>query len=78
MLPVMHKLFIYGNLEIEDSMDNTIEATYILIHGGRLIIGFSESDPFEHDIKILLNGNHYTPDQLLPSGPNLGSKALGK
>ncbi|XP_071792804.1 fibrocystin-L-like isoform X2 [Asterias amurensis] len=77
ILPVMHKLFIYGNLEIEDSMDNTIEATYILIHGGRLIIGFSESDPFEHDIKILLNGNHFTPDQLLPSGPNLGSKALG-
>ncbi|XP_071793632.1 fibrocystin-L-like isoform X1 [Asterias amurensis] len=77
LLPIMNKLFIYGNLEIEDTQDNKIEATYILIQGGRLIIGFSESNPFVHDMKILLNGNHFTPDQPLPNGPNLGSKALG-
>ncbi|XP_038070546.1 fibrocystin-L-like isoform X1 [Patiria miniata] len=76
-LPVMNKLFIYGGLEIEDSQDNKIEATYILIQGGRLVIGFSESNPFQHDMKILLNGHHFTPDQPLPNGPNLGSKALG-
>ena len=77
-LPVMNKLFIYGGLEIEDTQDNKLEATYILIQGGRLVIGFSEEKPFEHDIKILLNGHHLTPDQQLPNGPNLGSKALGK
>jgi hypothetical protein len=76
-LPVMNKLFIYGGLEIEDTRDNKLEATYILIQGGRLIIGFSESNPFEHEMKILLNGHHFTPDQPLPNGPNLGSKALG-
>ncbi|XP_022097673.1 fibrocystin-L-like isoform X1 [Acanthaster planci] len=76
-LPVMNKLFIYGALEIEDSQDNKLEATYILIQGGRLVIGFSDSNPFQHEMKILLNGHHFTPDQPLPNGPNLGSKALG-
>ena len=77
-LPVMNKLFIYGGLEIEDTQDNKLEATYILIQGGRLVIGVSEEEPFQHEIKILLSGNHLTPAMPLPSGPNLGSKALGE
>ncbi|XP_022094388.1 fibrocystin-L-like [Acanthaster planci] len=76
-LPVMNKLVIYGGLEIEDSQDNKLEATYILIQGGRLVIGYSEERPFQHEMKILLNGHHFTEQISLPSGPNLGSKALG-
>ncbi|XP_038045747.1 fibrocystin-L-like [Patiria miniata] len=76
-LPVINKLVIYGALEIDDSQDNKLEATYILIQGGRLVIGFSESNPFQHEMKILLNGHHLTEQMSLPNGPNLGSKALG-
>lgn len=77
-LPRMGKLFIYGTLELDDSQDFNLTATYILIQGGRLIIGQSESKPFTHNVVISLEGDHYTPDIPLPNGPNLGSKALGK
>ena len=77
-LPWMNKLFIYGTLEIDDSKDMVINATYILIQGGRLIAGFNETRPFTHDLRILLNGHHFTQDIPLPNGPNLGSKALGR
>ncbi|XP_054766411.2 fibrocystin-L-like [Lytechinus pictus] len=76
-LPWMHKLFIYGTLEIDDSKDMVINATYILIQGGRLIAGFNETRPFTHELRIILNGHHFTQDIPLPNGPNLGSKALG-
>ncbi|XP_072027284.1 LOW QUALITY PROTEIN: fibrocystin-L-like [Amphiura filiformis] len=76
-LPVMRKLFIYGTLELDDTRDFNITATYILIQGGRLIIGYSEEEPFTHNVHILLEGNHFTEDIPLPNGPNLGSKAIG-
>ncbi|XP_033119893.1 fibrocystin-L-like [Anneissia japonica] len=75
-LPVMRKLFIYGTLELQDDRSNTINATYIFIHGGSLIIGWPET-PFEHQVNIFLNGNHFTEDIPLPNGPNMGSKVLG-
>lgn len=77
-LPAMKKLFIYGTLEFDDTRDYNMTATYILIQGGRLIIGQSEDEPFTHNVHIILEGNHFTPDIPLPNGPNLGSKALGK
>ena len=77
-LPVMNKLFIYGTLELDDSRDYNLTATYILIQGGRLIIGWSEEEPFIHNVHITLQGNHETADIPLPLGPNLGSKAIGK
>ncbi|XP_071488092.1 fibrocystin-L-like [Diadema antillarum] len=76
-LPWMNKLFIYGTLEIDDTKDWVLNCTYILIQGGRLIAGFNETQPFTHDLRILLNGHHFTQDIPLPNGPNLGSKALG-
>ena len=76
-LPVMRKLFIYGTLELDDTQDFMLTATYILIQGGRLVIG-SEGKPFTHNVEIWMDGNHDTPDIPLPNGPNLGSKAIGK
>ena len=75
--PVMGKLHIYGTLELQDTRDYNITATYILVQGGHLIIGKSMDEPFQHKVLIYLVGNHYTPDMPLPHGPNLGSKALG-
>ncbi|XP_070541075.1 fibrocystin-L-like [Ptychodera flava] len=76
-LPNMNKLYIYGTLEIDDERNNVINATYIFIHGGRLVAGWSEDNPFSHKLHILLRGNHFTPDIPLPNGPNMGSKVLG-
>ena len=73
----MNRLFIYGTLELDDSRDFNLTATYILIQGGHLVIG-RESEPFTHNVHIVLEGHHHTPDIPLPNGPNLGSKALGK
>ena len=33
--------------------------------------------PYQHNFEMILMGNHETPDQPLPNGPNLGAKALG-
>ncbi|KAJ8026384.1 Fibrocystin-L [Holothuria leucospilota] len=76
-LPWMTKLFIYGTLEFEDTRNFVIDATYIFIHGGRLVAGFSEEEPFTHKLHFILRGNHFTPDMPLPNGPNMGSKVLG-
>ncbi|XP_071828580.1 fibrocystin-L-like isoform X3 [Apostichopus japonicus] len=76
-LPTMKKLFIYGTLELEDTRNYVINATYVFIHGGRLVAGFSEEEPFTHKLHFILQGNHLTPDIPLPDGPNMGSKVLG-
>ncbi|KAI8520672.1 Fibrocystin-L [Branchiostoma belcheri] len=75
-LPVMHKLFIYGVLEFDDGPDKdfTLTATYIIVQGGRLIIGW-EDNPYQGQAKIILQGNHLTPDYPFPS-VNAGSKVL--
>ncbi|XP_077992871.1 fibrocystin-L-like [Glandiceps talaboti] len=76
-LPSMHKLYVYGTLEIADTQDNVVNVTYLFIHGGRVVAGWSEAEPFEHDLKFLLRGHHFTPDMPLPNGPNMGSKVIG-
>lgn len=81
----MHKLVIYGALELDHGnitqtgsyRDFTINVTYLMILGGRLIIGW-EDKPFLGNVLILLNGNHATPTYPLSSGPAIGSKAIGK
>ncbi|XP_035687262.1 fibrocystin-L-like [Branchiostoma floridae] len=78
-LPSLNKLFIYGVLELDDTgpnADYTLSAHQILVQGGRLIIGW-EDNPFQGTVRMLLRGNHLTPDMPLPNGPNLGAKALG-
>ena len=33
--------------------------------------------PYQHNFELVLRGDHFTEDQPLPNGPNLGAKALG-
>ncbi|XP_049710533.1 fibrocystin-L isoform X3 [Elephas maximus indicus] len=85
-IPPMERLIIWGILELEDkhSMGDAassyrrvvLNATYILLQGGRLIGGW-EDKPFKGELQIVLRGNHSTPDWALPKGPNQGSKVLG-
>ncbi|XP_051729532.1 LOW QUALITY PROTEIN: fibrocystin-L-like [Ctenopharyngodon idella] len=84
----LNKLKIVGVLEIPDTNNGTssssvsqynnivLNATYISIQGGRLIAGWP-NEPFRGQLQIILKGSHSTPDWLLPSGPNQGSKVLG-
>ncbi|XP_075126263.1 fibrocystin-L-like [Leptodactylus fuscus] len=87
-IPSLHKLIIYGVLELRNLTNNStapgassyrrtvLNATYISIQGGRLI-GGTEDDPFQGELHIILRGNHSTPEFPLPNGPNQGSKVLG-
>ena len=76
--PLLTRLYIYGVLEIGDEIDNVLSAEIIMIQGdlAQLVAGFPDA-PHTHKFDILLRGNHETPDQPLPDGPNLGAKALG-
>ncbi|XP_051526679.1 fibrocystin-L-like [Myxocyprinus asiaticus] len=88
VIPSLNKLTIVGVLEIPDTNNGTsthifsqynnivLNATYISIQGGRLIAGWPD-EPYRGDLQIILRGNHNTPDWLLPSGTNQGSKVLG-
>ncbi|XP_056106663.1 fibrocystin-L-like [Rhinichthys klamathensis goyatoka] len=88
VVPSLNKLTIVGVLEIPDTNNGTstsnvsqynnivLNATYISIQGGRLIAGWPD-EPFRGQLQIILRGSHSTPDWLLPSGPNQGSKVLG-
>ncbi|XP_019323389.2 fibrocystin-L isoform X1 [Panthera pardus] len=85
-IPPMESLIIWGVLELEDKHSVgaaessyrkvVLNATYILLQGGRLIGGW-EDNPFKGELQIVLRGNHSTPDWALPEGPNQGSKVLG-
>ncbi|KAL4228989.1 Fibrocystin-L [Mactra antiquata] len=71
-------LLLEGVLEFLDTPGAvyTIEADFIIIKGGRLIIGWPE-DPFDGLATITLRGNH-SSDYFDPgTGPTLGSKAIG-
>uniref|UniRef100_A0A673FZ74 Fibrocystin-L-like n=1 Tax=Sinocyclocheilus rhinocerous TaxID=307959 RepID=A0A673FZ74_9TELE len=88
VVPSLNKLKIVGVLEIPDTNNVTstssvsqynnivLNATYISIQGGRLIAGWP-NEPFRGQLQIILRGSHSTPDWLLPSGLNQGSKVLG-
>ena len=65
-----------GALEVDDTADRTLEVEILLLRGGKLQVGTEES-PFTHNFNLVLAGDHYTEDQPLPNGPNLGAKALG-
>ncbi|XP_040210792.1 fibrocystin-L-like [Rana temporaria] len=87
-MPYLEKLIIYGKLELKNLTNSSIagsapsfkttvlNATYISIQGGSLIAG-TETDPFQGELRIVLRGNHSTPEFPLPDGPNQGSKVLG-
>merc|ERR1719483_1010979 len=74
--PPLRMIFVYGGLEIEDEADHVLDVEIMLIQGGKFQVGTQE-EPFTHKFDLLLTGNHYTVDQPLPDGPNLGAKAMG-
>ena len=73
-------LLLEGVLEFADhpSAVYEISADFIIIKGGRLIIGWPE-DPFDGLATIVLRGDQSTP-YYVPSGdaPTVGSKAIGQ
>ncbi|WAR05573.1 PKHL1-like protein, partial [Mya arenaria] len=71
-------LIIEGVLEFNNLAEAVynLEADYIVIRGGRLIIGWPE-DPFLGLVTITLRGNHDSSYFTPGDGPVLGSKAIG-
>ena len=71
-------LLLEGVLEFADSPTAVyiIDADFIIIKGGRLIIGWPE-DPFDGLASIILRGSHSSPYYNPGDGPTLGSKAIG-
>jgi len=72
-------LLLEGALEFYSmpGADYTIEADFIVIRGGRLIIGWPE-EPFIGQASIILRGNHSSPWFNAGVGPTLGAKAIGE
>ena len=70
--PPLSRMYIYGVLEIDDQMDMTLSAEIIMIQGdlAQMVAGFADA-PYQHNFNLVLRGNHETPDQPLPDGPNL-------
>lgn len=78
-LPSMGKLVLYGVLELDGTNGTknfVLNCTYIVILGGRLIVGWPDK-PFPGKALILLHGEHSTPRYPTTSGPPVGSKAIG-
>lgn len=78
-LPKLKKLFIYGVLEFDQKEDGTgpdyiLSCAYIVILGGRLIVGW-EGKPYLGKMEIILRGDHKTPplDDI-----QIGAKAIGE
>ncbi|XP_052286416.1 fibrocystin-L-like [Dreissena polymorpha] len=71
-------LLLEGVLEFYSMPDAVyqIEADFIIIRGGRLIIGWPD-EPFQGLATITLRGNHSSPTFDAGTGPALGSKAIG-
>ncbi|CAK8682970.1 unnamed protein product [Clavelina lepadiformis] len=67
-------VIIEGVLEFDQ--DTNVSAITILVLGGRIIAGATETEPFAHKLQIELRGRHDTERVALP-GINLGSKAIG-
>ena len=65
-----------ATLEVADDGDHKLEVEIMLIRGGKFQVG-TQDEPFTNNFELVLVGNHYTVDQPLPNGPNLGAKALG-
>ncbi|CAH1247131.1 PKHD1L1 [Branchiostoma lanceolatum] len=80
-LPALGQLHIVTVLELWDpnqpyTRDYTLQATHIFIQGGRLVVGWPD-EPYLGNVLLSLLGDHSTPDMPLPSGPNVGAKAVG-
>ncbi len=76
-LPRLRLLQIEGVLELDNSIDHTLEADLIFINGGQLIVGW-ENNPILTNVKIILNGFKNSLKFFLPNGlENIGGKGIG-
>ncbi|KAJ1555133.1 Fibrocystin-L [Nowakowskiella sp. JEL0078] len=71
----INNLLIQGTLQLDDSQDINITAKSILILGGSLIIG-SADQPFQHSVKITINGDKSDKSVALSDQIILGSKYI--
>ncbi|XP_061164553.1 fibrocystin-L-like [Saccostrea echinata] len=77
-LPQMEKLVLYGVLELDDDNGNRdfeLRCKYIVIYGGRLIIGWPDK-PFLANALVILEGDKQTENYKQDSGPTIGAKVL--
>ncbi|KAK3107032.1 hypothetical protein FSP39_005622 [Pinctada imbricata] len=77
-LPWLGTLILKGGLELDSNngaRDFTLNCTYIIILGGRLVVGFPE-EPFLSTANIVLRGSHSTPEYPHTTGPVIGSKVI--
>ena len=73
---VCNKLeIVEATLEVLDGNDRIIEATYIIIRGGRLVAGYPET-PFQSKLKIVLQGNSNSPELRVGSSPPIGGRSI--
>ncbi|XP_045124918.1 fibrocystin-L-like [Portunus trituberculatus] len=81
--PKLARVYVYGTIEFDDTMDHDFEATIIYIQGGSVVAGFSSDAPFTHNLNIRLRGSldptdPDNEDMPMPPGvPNVGWKAMG-
>ncbi|XP_064639845.1 fibrocystin-L-like [Lineus longissimus] len=83
-IPPLNKLYIYGVLEFEylpingTYLNATLDATHIMIMGGRLIVGHEdEGKHFQGRLDIVLSGDTTTEEILTAGGLTVGAKAIG-
>ena len=74
--PPLKRIYVYGGLEIGDDADHILEVEILMVQGGKFECG-TPFVPHVNKFDLVLQGNHFTEDQPLPNGPNLGAKALG-
>ncbi|XP_068231985.1 fibrocystin-L-like [Palaemon carinicauda] len=81
-VPPLGRVYVFGILEFEDTMDHDFEASIIYIEG-EVLAGESEDQPFLHNLTISLRGSldPSNPDNVdMPMAfgtPNVGWKAIG-
>eukprot|EP00117_Sycon_ciliatum_P037364 scpid335/ scgid27970/ Fibrocystin-L; Polycystic kidney and hepatic disease 1-like protein 1 len=68
--PELNIVIVQGDLLFDDSQDVLLQAKYIFIHGGRVLVG-SETHPFQHKAIIRLTGHVRDPEL-----PIYGAKVL--
>eukprot|EP00935_MAST-01C_sp_MAST-1C-sp1_P000124 g124.t1 len=69
--PQLVLLLVEGFLEFSDDADRTLDASYILLRNGTLIVGREET-PFQHQATITLHGKPIVTPEL----PLFGAKTL--
>lgn len=69
--PILNAVIVEGTIIWADEGDYTFDAYYLIVRGGRLIIG-TESQPYQHKLVITMHGE-YDGKQL----PEFGNKVIG-